>query len=142
MAYLSASIEAEHNLLLIKVRGELSTKEAINFAIKSYTKHPKPLVLWDLTEASLSKIKKDEIITLADQIKNVRTNSARGKAAFVTHATGDFGILRMYEAYAELKNDLIEYEIFYDIQAARAWLSIDSSLLLTNENILSSSAYS
>ncbi len=80
------------------------------------------LVLWDLREASNiggSSTAKAESIT--SRMKDIPVLPG-GKAAFVFASETDFGMGRMYEAYAKMENLSFELAMFRSISEAETWL--------------------
>jgi hypothetical protein len=118
------STDAEKDLTTIAVKGRIQTNEFIqaleNFYQGEYTLN----LLWDLTAADISEMEKhqmEEIISTAKKYAHLRPG---GKTAIVTTRAVDYGISRMFEILAEIKNHPIRHHVFYDIKEAKNWLEM------------------
>lgn len=110
-------------LTILTVNGALTCEEIIH-AMEDYFKNDvTPYLLWDFTDADLSKITEKnmrQIIALAKSNAHLRKN---GKTAIVAPRDLTFGLSRMYEMLSELNKHPIQHYVFKDINGAIAWLN-------------------
>ena len=57
-------------------------------------------------------------------MKSYTKKRAGGKTAIVGKFDVDFGLARMYEAYADYEKIQIEYKVFHQLDEAIKWLEI------------------
>ena len=76
-------------------------------------------VLWNVTVGSISNITIDDMQQIATAVKNYASHD---KTAFLGSLDLDFGLLRMYEAYAEMENIAHMMKVFRDRDEAIKWL--------------------
>jgi hypothetical protein len=122
MAYITKRIDYDNDLTIIVVEGSLEFHDVFlnisEFYINNLTKN----TLVDLRKGSIGDISSEDLKQIAYAMKEYIKNHQGGKTAIVTQIDVDFGMLRMYEAYAQFENLPISYKIFRDIEEAREWL--------------------
>lgn len=123
----AADIKYDDGLLIISVKGDLSTVETIEIIKKYYPIGSVKDVIWDYSDGSLQSIAQNGFKAIADAVKEVIASGARqgGRTAFVGNATIKFGMLRMYTTIAETSEVPIEYYIHKTIEEAVHWLKQD-----------------
>lgn len=124
MARIDVTIEQDTGLTLFRVRGDLTTDEAISAVKAHYRKDTTPTILWDFTEGSVDKITNDGFLEIARAVKEVREKQEGGKTAFVGVSSLDYGTLRAYQSYAEMSGVPAEYGVFRSRKAAEEWLGL------------------
>lgn len=122
MADVEVIIEAENNLTVFTVEGELTAKEIICYSSEHYEKKPTKLVLWDVTSGTVRNISNNDFQQISIQMKKYTSKREGGKTAFVGKLDIDFGLGRMYGAFAEIERLPIAYRTFRTIEEARDWL--------------------
>ncbi len=122
MAHIIATVEKEKELTTYVVKGRLTADELIKKVEEFYTGNPTRLVLWLLEDADSSGIMPEDIervIILAKKYSGSRKN---GKTAIVGPKDIDYGMGRMYQAYADIEDLPYEYRIFRSFKEAMGWL--------------------
>jgi len=122
MADIETTIDDENDLTVFTVKGELTAKEIIHHASEYYTEKPTRLVLWDVTNGTVGSISNDDFQQIAGQMKNYISKRTGGKTAFVVKSDLDFGLGRMYGAYAESEHLPVAYRTFRTVEEAKKWI--------------------
>jgi hypothetical protein len=83
-----------------------------------------PLVLWDMSDCSLSTLADDALHSAVAQLLQFDRGRRRGgRSAFVCSADADHAVLRMLIAYAEANDCGYHLAVFRDSDDARCWLA-------------------
>jgi len=75
--------------------------------------------LWDLSDCKLN-LQSEELQAIASRVKQLKPHTSPYKTAMVGQSPLVFGLLRVYQAYAE--NEHLEIRVFKDKHEALAWL--------------------
>ena len=81
--------------------------------------------MWDLTRAEISSYKTEHIIALVRKVKQYHHLRKGGKTAMVISKDLDYGLTRIYQAYAETEGIAFEIRIFRDMEKAKEWLGVE-----------------
>jgi hypothetical protein len=122
MANIEIMVRPEGDLAILRVEGDLTADEILHYSSEFYDKNPKKLVLWDITRGSLSKVTSSDLKRTTREMKKYTGKIEGGKTALVGHLDVDFGLARMYVAYAEIADSANSYQAFRDIEDAITWL--------------------
>ena len=122
MADVKIIVEAENDLTVFTVEGELTANEIISYSSEFYDKEPTKLVLWNALKGSFKNISNKDFQRIAKQMKVYTSKRKGGKTAFVGVFDLDYGLRRMYEALAEIEQLPITYRTFRTVEEARQWL--------------------
>jgi hypothetical protein len=99
---------------VVDFEGAMKTLEKVP-DITDYTR-----TLWDLREITSPSPSSGEVRRSVDLAEGYRARRGHGKSAVVVGREVDFGLVRMYQAYAEQKD--VEIAVFRDYSEALAWL--------------------
>jgi len=119
MAIITVKFEPENDLTIFTVKGDLSADEILKYSSEYSTKY----VLWDATGGSVRKIQTVDFRRIAVEMKKHSQNRAGGKTALVGKFNIDFGLSRMYEAFAGIEEIPITYKTFRNYDDALRWLN-------------------
>lgn len=122
MANITKIIESENDLTIYIVEGALTADEFLQCSSESYINNSTKNVLMDLKKGSISNISSDDLKAIACGMKECIQKRMGGKTAIVSKLNVDFGMGRMYEAFAQYENLPIIYQTFRDIEKAKQWL--------------------
>ena len=122
MANITVKVIPENYLTIFTVEGDLSSDEIVTYSSKHYVENPTKLVLWDATKGSVSKITANDFQNIAKKMKGQTKKREGGKTAIVGKFDVDFGLARMYEAYADIEEIRITYNVFHNAEDAMKWL--------------------
>lgn len=125
MASIKVFIDPDRNLTVFEVRGDLTAEEIMRYSSEHYQTQPTKLVLWDCSLGSVKNIRSNEFRRIAEKMKKIAEKRVGGKTAFVGDITVDFGMGRMYEAFAEIEEVPVEYRTFKNVEDARKWLDLE-----------------
>ena len=112
------------DLTIFTGEGELSSEEIVS-SVESLYEGPDPTgkTIWDLREAKLNRIPSSEVEQIARSIQKYLRDRNDDKVAFVVRADVDYGIVRMYQAYAGLARIPVNMGVFRSLDEALEWLS-------------------
>jgi hypothetical protein len=115
---------ADHDkqLTIHTVTGEPSFEEGMAAFKQFWEGKPTQNVLWDFRKASLTRLSSIETEAMIDYIKQHAEKRSGGKTAILVSKDLEYGISRMAQTFAELKNIPFEMEIFRSIEEAIQWL--------------------
>jgi hypothetical protein len=122
MTNITRIIELEKDLTTFVVKGDLKAEEILRSFSEYYINNPTKNILVDDRKASITNISSDDLKAIACGMKDCIQKRAGGKTAIVSKLDVNFGLGRMYEAYAQHQNLPIIYRTFRDIEKAKKWL--------------------
>lgn len=106
--------------VVVRVHGELTTREAFRIRARAVSRHPGLPRMWDFRQADLSSWTQDEIRAMAESLNTRRDGPATRVAALVSRDI-EFGISRIFEVLAEdLSTD--QFDVFRLETDAVGWL--------------------
>ena len=120
MAKIDIYPDSQNDLTVYTVHGELTAEEII----KTIPQYSTRLILWDAREGTLGQISTDELRKISKTAQALNNKRIEGKTAFVGKKDIDYGIGRMYEAFADLEGLPFEYSTFKSMEDAKHWLGI------------------
>jgi hypothetical protein len=112
------------NLSIYTARGQLDSSEIVATYRAFIEQGPTPLVLWDITAATLAGLSVRTAQDLARQL--VKLNNGRrkgGRSAVVCSRETDFGIANLLIAYARLEGHPVLVQTFRSAADATRWLT-------------------
>jgi hypothetical protein len=122
VAAIETVIDTNRRFTVHTITGEVSHEEISN-KIKTYSKSgPTDLILWDFSEADLSKIALGHVetfISLTNQYSSFRNG---GKTAFVFSSDLGYGLGRVFDSRLDLMDSKIPYMTFRSKEDALMWL--------------------
>lgn len=127
MKSIDAKFVLSKDLTTFKVVGKITGDDINEWKTRHYSGNVTSLHLWDLTQADLSEVSTDDIIVDVERTKMVVDIRKDGKSAFVCRDGLEYGLCRMRETFAEIKDIPIEYETFRCLDEAREWLGVSHS---------------
>lgn len=111
--------EIEHSdITEFITEGHVDVEEVINVFKNEYGTVSR-LVLWDTSEGGMSDMTSKEMTRIANAAKQY---SVHEKTAFVGESPFVFGMMRMYEAHAEMAGVPLKMAVFHDRGEAIKWL--------------------
>lgn len=124
MAIIEVSTDSQNDLTIFMVHGELTADEVIQSVEALSARKPTKFVLWDATDGSVANVPTEEIQRVAQTMMRFLEKRKEGKTAFVVATDLDYGLGRMYEAFAENEGLPYAYGIFKTVKEAKQWLGI------------------
>ena len=104
--------------------GKFSYEELIDWVNNYYSGTVTEFIIWDFTDADLSKITTEEIKKIVQVVKKYSHKRAGGKTAFVSIKDLTFGLGRMFEILSEIEGIQFEYKNFKSVIAAKEWFGV------------------
>ena len=124
MGEIETTKNPELGLTVNKAKNEISSLDLINWVKDYYSGVVTELILWDFSEADISKITNDELKELIQVVRKTAIKRNGGKTALVFSKNIGYGLGRMYGALSEIEGIPFEYRSFRDIKDAEKWLGI------------------
>lgn len=125
MGHITSTLEAENDLTVVTVVGEVDEKQLLNQITSFLTGKPTQLVLWDLREGSLAKITGKDLRMIAQQGAKFADSRRGGRTAIVCSRDLEYGFSRMFQTLAELYHVPFDINVFRNAEEAREWLNED-----------------
>lgn len=113
----------DQDVTVFVVEGESSLAEQIGVLRDFYEHQPAHDVIWDFTALAGERLSADDLQEIIAFVANYRTERLHGRTALVSAQDLDYGLSRMSETLAELKNLPWEIRAFRGREAAVAWLA-------------------
>lgn len=123
---IASSVDDSLQLTTHRCRGAVSVSEISEVIEKFYKGHPTLHVLWDLSEADVSSIRSGEIEALARGVISSSHSRNGGKNAIVSPNDISFGLSRVYQSFAEMKDQMTTTKVFRSEKEALEWLKSGS----------------
>jgi hypothetical protein len=115
----------EVGLTTFVAAGRITARELSAAYTEFLAESPTPLVLWDLTHATLAHIDASAIRHLARDLARIDVGRRlKGRSALLCGASVDFGIARMLQTYLELEAYDVHVAAFTDRARALDWLGV------------------
>ena len=124
MAEIKSDIHPE--LAVFTVEGALSVYEVIDTLNTYYPNLVKKHIIWDFTNGDLSDMAIADFEMIAKVAKKIMTPSKERKTAFVASRDLEYGLMRMYSVFGELKLTPTNYSVFKSLAEAKAWIDDDT----------------
>jgi hypothetical protein len=118
-----STVDIQKNLTVFTCKGKISADEIMKTIKSFYGSTPSRNIIWDSTEADLSSLKGDEIRSLANYVKWIAHSREGGKSAIVSPKNASYGVVRMYQSYAEIYAQISNVEVFRSRLEADRWVS-------------------
>jgi len=112
----------ELDLTVYHAAGALDRAQLLTALERAYAAAPTRDALWDLRAATESGLSAEDFELVAAWMGRHAAERSRGRTAFVCHSELDADVLRMYGLLVQLEHVDVEFRIFYEPEAAAAWL--------------------
>ena len=118
------SVVESPDLTVHVVSGVVRADELRDKAIEFLTVAPTPLALWDFSEADFSELTTPSLVLVFDALVPYMQNRRGGKSALLFQSTVGFGLGRLSEALAEVREFPYEFKAFSNREDALLWLKM------------------
>lgn len=115
---LEYEFDRKSGILYVSIIGDADFDELQRFIPENYPEAENG-VLWDLTNGNMSTLSKNQLHRLISTVKNV---SRHKQTAYVGSQDLQFGLLRMYESWAEMNEVAPIMSVFRNREEADKWL--------------------
>lgn len=123
MAEYIKTIDAERNLTVIRVVGDLILEEIEDAVIEFYANDPTPNLIWDMTQANAQRLSTDDIKRIITYSRPRSGTRARARTAFVLGDDLEFGLSRMYGSLAAAHRLPVAIGTYRSMDEAMAWIT-------------------
>lgn len=122
MAQIEKTIIKEKNISVFSVHGNFRLDQLINEIDRLCATDVTLHALWDFSNADFSAIMRSDVEIIIEHTRKYVNLRKGGKSAIVVSRDFGFGMARMYDILAELKDSPVEYSVFRDINEATNWI--------------------
>jgi len=113
----------EPDLTLFEVVGDADAEDVLRQIITFLHEAPTPLVLWDFSRGSMRVMTPEDLRVIAARALPYTHVRRGGRTAILCARDVDFGMARMFQAFAEILAAPFDLMVFRDGDQARAWLT-------------------
>jgi hypothetical protein len=124
MGQIERSVNAE-GITVFSVTGEVDAAEILDVLVPFLSESPTQLVLWDYREGSLQNMTSADLRRIVQRGAPLSESRQGGRTAILCNEDVDFGLSRMFQAFAELHPLPFEIRVFRDAADAYAWLKTE-----------------
>ena len=124
MGIISATYDTEKDLTIVTAEGVITADDLLDWGNNYYEGQITSLILWDVTDADLSKLQADQLSEIAEHMSRISGARRGGKTAFVYDKPLEYGIGRIFQAYSEMEDMPFEVRSFQSFDKAREWLGV------------------
>jgi len=103
-------------------KGPISYGDLLNWIINYYSGPVTKFILWDFTQADLSKITTNQFQNMAEVVKSRSDIRKGGKSALVFSRDLEYGLGRMFEMFSQIEGTQFEFRSFRSLSEAKQWL--------------------
>ena len=118
-------IEDSKNLTLNNCSGTVTVEEIRQRIDEFYNYKPTRNIIWDLSEATVPGVSKQDIEDLVWYAKQRSHSRTGAKTAIVTSDDLLFGMSRMYQVFSESAEQEAAVQVFRTQQEALSWIDGD-----------------
>lgn len=117
-------IQIKNDVAIFTVTGSLDFQEFMSVYRDFYEGKPTKFVIFDISSGSLENILSRHVDMVSEFLKyNFAKRPAGAKSALVVSGMSDFGMMRMFEIWNEIKEIELDSKIFYKLKDAFRWIS-------------------
>lgn len=106
------------------VSGSVTVADVRDAAMVFLQEAPTRLSFWDFSNAQFSGIEVRDLVSLLSAILPYTDRRRGGKTALLFNSTEGYGLGRLCEALAEVRDFPFEFKTFSDRKEARLWLEL------------------
>jgi hypothetical protein len=118
----------EDNVIINTIEGGVTFDEIIEYLAKNVDSFIGKPVIWDVGKADFSSVSSDEMRFFSQKIKSLSEKRHGEKTALVSAEDLPFGMMRVFQAFAELDSLEINFRNFRTIDEAKNWLIEENKL--------------
>ena len=124
MGYIETRRDITSGLTISVARGDFISGDLLDWVNDYFSGDITQFILWDFTEANITKIPLKEFKIIAHEVKTRSCAMMGGKTALVFRGDVGYGIGRMFEAFTEFEGVKSEYRSFRNTREAKEWLGV------------------
>ena len=123
MPQIQTSFDQDRNLTILTLTGPVAAADLVGALRDFYAGPCTARALWDFTGSDLHNAKMVDLAAVLAAAKTLAPRRAGGKTALVMPSDLGFGLARMYDSMAELKNHPVGHGVFRNREDALHWLA-------------------
>jgi hypothetical protein len=130
-ALIQTSMYGLQDLTVHRASGTVTAEEILHkIAVYYLTETPAQKILWDFTAAAVKDISREDLRRIARTGKEYAVRRKGGRTALVFSTEVEYGLGRMFEAFAIIEEFPFEIRSFRSIESAGQWLGIEGALAI------------
>ena len=123
MPQIQTSFDQDRNLTILTLTGPVAAADLVGALRDFYAGPCTARALWDFTGSDLHGAKMVDLAAVLAAAKTLAPRRAGGKTALVMPSDLGFGLARMYDSMAEIKNHPVDHGVFRNREDALHWLA-------------------
>ena len=123
MAHVETTLDPARELTVLALSGTVAAEDVVGALREFYAGPCTRLALWDFSGADLRDSRMEDLAAVLAAAKDLAPRRAGGKTALVVPTDLGFGLARMYESMAELKDHPVGHGVFRTVADAQTWLA-------------------
>jgi hypothetical protein len=121
---ITTSTEPDKDLTVHMVTGQVRGEELLEASLTFLREAPTRLALWDFSDALFSALSTQDLVSVFDALMPYVDSRRGGRSALLFTSTVGFGLGRLSEALAEVRNYPYEFKAFTNRKDALLWLDL------------------
>lgn len=119
------SIESEYDgtAVVNRVKGAVGFEEIAEFISKNVQLWVGRPLIWDFTQKDFDQVSTEELRAFAARMRTICSSRSGQKTAFVATEDAKYGMMRMFEAMADIVSVGTDIEVFRTIDDANVWIA-------------------
>lgn len=126
MAKITSTFFPETDLTIFTMEGSVTLQDMMDLFQSLRGTVPTRNVIWDASNGSVGEITSSGLRTIAEFSKRGTGMRANGKTAMVGASDLNFGMGRMFEAFADIVQLSVPCRTFKSLEEALAWIKSDT----------------
>lgn len=127
MSHVETILDPARELTILTLSGTVAAADVVGALRDFYAGPCTRKALWDFSRADLRASTAEDLAAVLAAAQDLAARRTGGKTALVVPTDLGFGLARMYEAMAELKNHPVGHGVFRALADAQAWLAEPSA---------------
>jgi hypothetical protein len=119
---ITRSFEAQNNITVFTVIDAVNSDQVIDHVVSFLCGTPTQLALWDCGAGSFALMATKDLQSIVDRGKPFADSRRGGRTAIVCVTDIDYGLCRIFRAYANVSHIPFKINIFRNHSEAREWL--------------------
>ncbi len=128
MAHIHTTVDKDRDTTFLILSGVVSAEDVIGALKDFYGTSCTTNAIWDFSGSNLKNAKPEHLAAVLSVAKDLAHLRSGGKTALVVPEDLGFGMARMYEAMADLKDHPVKHGVFRTLDEARNWLGVPAGM--------------
>lgn len=123
MARIHATLHQDQNLSIFTIEGRACKDEMLKVITGLKSNQVTRDIIWDASNGTVEDIEANDLQRITEFLKKGHGMRPGGRTALVGPDDLNFGIGRMFQAFANAEKLTVEYKTFRNMQDAMSWLN-------------------